>query len=76
MYSHYVTQFFRLIFYHYSYFAWTEFRRLWLVAGNRYLQSKGVREVGVSDDGGGLIVGGCVCVCVCVCGKGGGWGIV
>ena len=37
-------------------FVSSEFRWLWLVAGNRYLQHDRVMEVYVLDDDGGLMV--------------------
>ena len=41
-------------------FVWflsSDFKCLWLVAGNRYLQCDGVGEFGVLDEDGGLTVG-------------------
>ena len=34
----------------------SEFRCLWLIAGNRYLQCDGLRDVDTLDENGGLTV--------------------
>ena len=43
-------------------FVSSEFKWLWLVAGNRYLQCDRLGKVGVLDEVGGLIVGRVGCM--------------
>ena len=39
------------------YFASSEYRWFWLVAGNRYIQFDGVRKAYILDEDGGLTMG-------------------